>query len=68
MNKYTFVDHNLDGEITIPGISSMRMKGKVIFTCVCNSQLEADEKFLKEVGIKPDKFSYIGCSSEKVEQ
>ncbi len=40
--------------------------GKVIFECVAESILDADQRYEAETGNNPEKQNHIGCSVEKI--
>ncbi len=41
--------------------------GKVIFECVAESILDADQRYEAETGKNPEKQNHVGCSVEKIE-
>jgi hypothetical protein len=40
--------------------------GKIIFECVAESILDADEWYEKETGKNPEKQNHVGCSVEEI--
>lgn len=62
MNTYRYIDHH---EHII--VNDVKIDGRVVFSCLANNRIDADNAFQQTTGVFPKKIRYLTCYKDNTD-